>query len=172
MFALIILAVIFGLFFGVLKYLAPFTEWARRWLEAIRAWWANLFGQKTSTVRKSRADEARPLAPVRPPPFSAYSNPFADGTADGRDPSELIAYSFEAFDAWAWDRDAGREPTETALEFARRVGEAFPDRAESVARLANLYTRMAYSTLPIPGNALVVLEEVWEELVHGAGVGV
>ena len=171
-FALIILAVIFGLFFGVLKYLAPFTDWARRWLEGIRAWWANLFGKKVDTVRRSAGVDAKPLAPVRPPPFSAYSNPFADGTADGRDPAELIAYTFEAFDAWAWDRDAGREPTETALEFARRVGEAVPDRAEALARLTNLYTRMAYSTLPIPGNAPAVLEDVWEQLVHGAGVGV
>src|SRR4029434_1749923 len=87
--------------------------------------------------------EALPQAAVRPPPFTDYSNPFADGSAERREPAELIAYTFEALDAWAWDRDAGRDSSETALEFARKLGEAFPDHAEVFAKLANLYTRMA-----------------------------
>jgi hypothetical protein len=29
---------------------------------------------------------------------------------------------------------------------------------------------MAYSTLPLPGNALSTLEEAWEQMVHGAAV--
>src|SRR5262249_10231730 len=141
-----------------------------RWLDGIRAWWASLFGKKEVAARTA-PEEAKPLAPVRPPPFSEYSNPFADGTSDGRDPAELIAYTFEALDAWAWDRGAGREPTETPLEFARRLGEAFPDHAEVFARLAALYTRMAYSTLPLPNTARTTLEEAWEQMVHGAPVG-
>ena len=168
-FAIVAVLVVFGLFFGVLKYLAPFTDWARRWLDGIRAWWASLFGKKVNPDRKAGSEEAKPLAPVRPPPFTAYSNPFADGTAETRDPAELIAYTFEALDAWAWDRGAGREPAETALEFARRLGEAFPDHAEAFAKLATLYTRMAYSTLPLPSTALATLEEVWEQMVHGSG---
>ena len=80
-------------------------------------------------------------------------------------PAELIAYTFEALDAWAWDRAAGRDPAETPLEFARRLGEAF-------AKLANLYTRMTYSTLPLPGTALATLEEAWEQMIHGVAVTV
>lgn len=169
-FGILALLIVFGLFFGVLKYLAPFTDWARRWLEGIRAWWASLFGAK-SAARVSGTAEAKPLAPERPPPFSDYSNPFADGTAEGRDPAELVAYTFEALDAWAHDRDAGRDPTETALEFARRLGEAFPDHADAFDKIAGLYTRMSYSTLPLPGTTLTTLEEVWEQMVHGAAVG-
>jgi hypothetical protein len=169
-FAIIAVLVVFGLFFGVLKYLAPFTDWARRWLDGIRNWWASLFGKKPAAARAT-TEQAKPLAPVRPPPFSEYSNPFADGTAEGRDLAELIAYAFEALDAWAWDRGAGREPTETPLEFARRLGKAFPDHAGIFTRLATLYTRMAYSTLPLPDTATATLEEVWEQMVHGAPVG-
>ena len=169
-FAIVAVIVILALFFGVLKYLAPFTDWARRWLEGIRAWWAGLFGT-TGRARQEAAADATPQAAMRPPPFSLYSNPFSDGTADRREPEELISYTFEAFDAWAWDRDAGREPTETPLEFAHKVGEGFPDHADAFTRLANLYTRLAYSELPLPEDALAVLESVWEELVHGAGVG-
>jgi len=170
-FAIVAVLVIFGLFFGVLKYLAPFTDWARRWLEGIRAWWANLFG-KSGATRTATKTEAQPLAPVRPPPFSAYSNPFADGTAEGRDTAELIAYTFEALDAWAWDRDSGREPTETPLEFVKRLSEAFPDHADAYGKLATLYTRMAYSQRPLPGTARGTLEAAWEQMVHGAPVGV
>ncbi|QJW99518.1 DUF4129 domain-containing protein [Frigoriglobus tundricola] len=170
-FALVAVLVIFGLFFGVLKYLAPFTDWARRWLEGIRAWWASLFGP-SSVARKTAAAEAQPLAPVRPPPFSAYSNPFADGTAEGRDTAELVAYTFEALDAWAWDRDSGREPTETPLEFVGRLGEAFPDHANAYGKLATLYARMAYSRRPLPATARSTLEAAWEQMVHGASVSV
>jgi hypothetical protein len=168
-FALVALVVIFALFFGVLRYLAPFTDWARRWLEGIRAWWASLFGG-ANRARPAAAVEEKPLAPVRPPPFSAYSNPFADGTAETREPAELVAYTFEALDAWAWDRAAGREAAETPLEFARRLGEAFPDHAEVFAKVASLYTRLAYSRLPLPDTTLATLEEAWEQMVHGAPV--
>jgi hypothetical protein len=170
-FAIVAVIVIFALFFGVLKYLAPFTDWARRWLEGLRAWWASLFGKASRERERPEQSQVKPLAPVRPPPFSDYSNPFADGTAEDRDAAELIAYTFEALDAWAWDRNAGREPTETPLEFARRLGEAFPDLAEAFAKLANLYTRMAYSTLTLPDTTLATLEEAWEQMVHGAPVG-
>ena len=169
-FAIVAVIVIFALLFGVLKYLAPFTDWARRWLEGIRAWWANLFGKASRERQRPEQSDAKPLVPVRPPPFSEYSNPFADGTSDRRDPAELIAYTFEASDAWAWDRNVGRDPAETPLEFAHRVGEVFPDHADPFARLANLYTRMAYSALPLPDEALAVLEDIWEQMVHGAAV--
>ncbi len=170
-FALVALLIVFGIFFGILKYLAPFTDWARRWLEGIRAWWANLFGKANRQRELAGSSAPVPLGPVRPPPFTEYSNPFADGTAEGRDPAELIAYTFEALDAWAWDRDAGREPPETALEFARRLGEAFPDHAEIFTKLATLYARMAYSELPLPNTARATLEAAWEQMVHGAPVG-
>jgi hypothetical protein len=169
-FAIIAVLVVFGLFFGVLRYLAPFTDWARRWLDGIRAWWASLFGG-SGRARRVAAEAVGPTAPVRPPPFSAFSNPFADGTAEQRDPAELIAYTFEALDAWAWDRGAGREPAETPLEFARRLGEAFPDLAEAFGKLAGLYARMAYSDLPLPDATLATLEDGWEQMVHGAPVG-
>lgn len=170
-FAVVALLVVFGLFFGVLKYLAPFTDWARRWLDGIRNWWASLFGKSQANPGREAGGATPPLAPVRPPPFADYSDPFADGTAEGRDPAELVAYTFEALDAWAHDRGAGREPTETPLEFSRRLGEAFPEQAGAFARLATLYTRLAYSTLPLPGNALALLEEAWEQMVRGSAVG-
>ena len=167
-FAVVVFLVLAGIALAVLRYLAPFTEWARRLLDALRNWWANLFGRNKPGRAREEAAAAEPVGPVRPPPFTAYSNPFEDGTADGRDPAELVEYTFAAVDAWAWDRGHGRRPAETPLEFAARLGDEFPHLADALRRLANLYARMAYSTAPLPADTPEQLEQFWDQLVHGA----
>jgi hypothetical protein len=166
-FAVIAFLVLAAVVLGVLKYLAPFTEWARNLLDAIRNWWASLFGGRASRTREEAAAVAE-RGPVRPPPFSAFSNPFEDGTASGREPAELVVYTFAALDSWAWDRGHGRHATETPLEFAARLADEFPGRGAVIQQLAHLYARVAYSTAPLPANARATLEAVWDELVHGA----
>lgn len=168
---LVVLLIIGVLFFGVLKYLAPFTAWARNLLDAIRNWWANLFGG-SSVVKVKEAFAEGPRGPQRPPPFSEYSNPFADGSAENRREVELTAYTFEALDAWAWDRGHGRTATETPLEFAARLGKEFPDLEQEFRRLASLYARAAYAFGPLPNETKAFLEQFWEALIHGTAVAV
>jgi hypothetical protein len=168
-FAVVAVLVVLAVVLGVLRYLAPFTDWARRLLDGLRNWWANLWGRKAQGANTPRSVE--PAGPVRPPPFHTFSNPFADGTADGRDPAELAAYTFAALDSWAWDRGGGRDPTETPLEFAVRLIELFPDLAEPLARFAEAYAPLAYSDAPPPPGAVAALEEVWDAMVHGVAVG-
>ena len=103
----------------------------------------------------------------RPPPFTSYSNPFADGSAERRDPEELVEYTFEAFDSWAWDRGQGRLASETPIEFAVRVGVDREDSEKTFRRMANLYARVAYAEGPLPEETLAFLEQFWEQLVHG-----
>ncbi|MBY0512450.1 MAG: DUF4129 domain-containing protein [Gemmataceae bacterium] len=168
-FAVIAFLAIVGVVLAVLRYLAPFTDWAKNLLDALRNFWASLFGsKKQSSSDRDFAPEA--LGPVRPPPFHDFSNPFEDGTASGRDPRELVAYTFAALDAWAWDRGHGRQEMETPLEFAARLGGEFAELRESLKRFAALYARAAYSTLPLPADVRQQLEAFWDELVHGAGV--
>jgi hypothetical protein len=167
-FAILAFLVIVGIALAILRYLAPFTEWARNLLDALRNWWASLFGGKKATRAREEEAVAAPPGPVRPPPFTTFSNPFEDGTADGREPAELVEYTFAAVDAWAWDRGHGRQPTETPLEFAARLGEEFPALAEALRRLANLYARVAYSTAALPADVPAQLEQFWDQLIHGA----
>jgi hypothetical protein len=166
--ALVVVLVVVFVILAVLRYLAPFTNWAQRLLDAIRNWWANLWG-KANPDRKVGGELAAPLGPQRPPPFHAFSNPFADGSAGGRDPAELVAYTFMALDSWAWDRDAGRDEAETPLEFISRLIDAYPDIAETLARFARLYAKVSYSHSPPPDDALEALEETWDGLIHGVG---
>ena len=164
--AIVIFLVVVGIVLALLKYLSPFTAWARNLLDALRNWWAGLFGK--GTVRRPTADsgEASPLE-KRPPPFTSYSNPFADGSAERREAEELVEYTFEAFDSWAWDRGQGRHPSETPIEFAVRVGVEREDSEKSFRRMANLYARVAYAEGPLPEETLAFLEQFWEQLVHG-----
>lgn len=167
--AVVVFLVIVLFALAILRYLAPFTEWARNLLDALRNWWAGLFGRKASPGREPGEvveDRGRP----RPPPFHTFSNPFEDGTAGGRDPEELVEYTFSALDSWAWDRGHGRQPTETPLEFAARLGEEFTDFAASLRRLATLYARVAYATGPLPADTPQFLEQFWDQLIHGADV--
>ena len=101
----------------------PFTGWAQRLLDAIRNWWAGLWGGRKASPERAVERQRQLAGPRRPPPFHAYSNPFADGSAEARDPADLVAYTFDALDAWAWDRDAGRESPETPLEFLARLAD-------------------------------------------------
>jgi hypothetical protein len=168
--AIVIVVVVCLILLAVLRYLAPFTEWARNLLDAILNWWANLFGSKKTTPKVSPMPAA-PAGPQRPPPFSDYSNPFSDGSAANRRPEELVGYTFEALDAWAWDHGAGRDPAETPFEFTARLGTQFPELDASVKRLANLYARIAYAIGPLPRDTKQFLETLWDELTHGAPVG-
>jgi hypothetical protein len=154
-------AVVVGIAVFVLRYLAPFTDWARNLLD----WLKGLFARKPKRERLREDEDGGTDAEVeRPPPFSAFDNPFADGTARRRDPAELVEYTFAAFDAWAWDRDRGREPGETPLEFAIRVGHDYADLDEPGFRLANLYVRVLYSRSPLPGDTRKTLAEFWDHL--------
>src|SRR5262249_21575957 len=117
--ALIVLAFVFR---GALKYLGNFMPWARNWLDSLRAWWARLWGQKDPDVVEDLVVVERP----RHKPFTSFSNPFADGTGEGRSVEELVEYSFAALEAWANDRNHPRQPYETPLEFATRLGTTFP----------------------------------------------
>jgi hypothetical protein len=167
-FAILAILVVIGIALAILRYLAPFTDWARNLLDALRNWWASLFGGKKPGRAREEAAVVEQLGPVRPPPFTVFGNPFEDGTAEGRDPAELLEYTFAAVDSWAWDRGHGRQPTETPREFAARLGEEFPALADELRRLANLYARMAYSTAPLPADTPAQLEQFWDQLVHGA----
>ena len=164
--AIVIFLVVVGIVLVLLKYLAPFTAWARNLLDALKNWWAGLFGRKTK-ARAAASAEADPRGQNRPPPFASYSNPFADGSAERRDAEELVEYTFEAFDSWAWDRGKGRLPAETPLEFAVRLGAELEDFDQAVRRMANLYARVAYAEGELPEATIAFLEQFWEQLVHG-----
>ena len=157
----IVIAVIVGLVYFFLKFLAPFTAWAKNLLD----WLKSLFAKKNRKAKAEDGEEtAAEKAIERPPPFSEFPNPFADGSAKKKSLISLVEYSFAAMDSWAWDRETGRTPDETQNEFAARIGEEYPDLDEVGRKLANLYVRVLYSGEALPAESLATLIEFWRTI--------
>jgi hypothetical protein len=161
-FAALALAVLFVLFRSGLQFLAGFTDWARRLLEAWNNFWASLFGGRRGGKKSEEAAEEAGR-PERVVPFSAFPNPFAGGPAGMATP-ELVKYSFAALQAWARERDLGRQPGETALEFTERLGDELPALEAELRRLAALYARAVYARGGLPPNAVELVRQFWEKL--------
>jgi hypothetical protein len=161
-FALIALAVVFVLLRSGLQFLANFTDWARRLLDALRNFWANLFGG----ARRAKEEEAQAEIEerkLRERPFASFRNPF-DGGRSRMELPELIRYTFAAAQAWARERDLGRQPGETPLEFADRVGAEVPALEADLQRLALLYARAVYSRGGLPASSVELLRQFWQRL--------
>jgi hypothetical protein len=162
-FAALALAVVFVLLRSGLQFLAGFTEWARRLLDAWNNFWAGLFGGRRAAKKTEAEQDAEAERAIRSVPFSAFPNPFAGGPG-GMAPPELVKYTFAAFQAWARERDLGRQPGETALELAERVGGELPALEADLRRLAALYARAVYSLGGLPPNTVELMRQFWERL--------
>ncbi|HEY7312449.1 MAG TPA: DUF4129 domain-containing protein [Gemmataceae bacterium] len=161
-FALIGLAVLFFVFRSGLQFLANFSDWARRLLDALRNFWANLFGGQRQTAEEKEQVEQEERK-LRERPFASFRNPFAGGRS-GMAAPELIRYTFAAVQAWARERDLGRQPGETPLEFANRVGGEVPALEKDLQRLAALYARAVYARGGLPADSMDVLRQFWQRL--------
>jgi hypothetical protein len=156
-----------------LKHLAQFTLWAANLAAALQAWWLRLWPRRTSQSAAATEEAQEEVLE----PFSAFTNPFLDGTAERRSPAELVRYSFEALQAWARERDLGRQQGETPLEFVQRLGAEVPSVEAHTRRLAALYVRVAYARGSLPGSSAATVWQFWQQLTEvverplSAGVG-
>jgi hypothetical protein len=163
-FAVLAVVVLLALLRGGLGFLANFTDWAKRLLEAWKNFWANLFGEpKPEATGDGPAAEPIPMK-KHVKPFSAFSNPFDSGSAELMQERELVRYTFEALEAWAHERDLGRRDDETALEFVRRVGEEVPALEAEAQRLAQLHARAEYAREKLPAGTAEEVRAFWEQL--------
>jgi hypothetical protein len=166
------IGVLLWLAWKFLKHLAHFTSWAARLVAALQAWWQNLWPRRGMAAPEAEADEEE-----LPRPFSSFPNPFLNGTAEWRTPGDLVRYSFEALQAWARERDLGRQPGETPLEFVQRLGSEVPALETDARRLATLYVRLAYARGGLPGSTVAAMRQFWQQLTEvverplSAGVG-
>ncbi|TMQ31827.1 MAG: DUF4129 domain-containing protein [Planctomycetota bacterium] len=161
-FTVVAVIVLFFVLRSGLRFLANFTDWARRLLAMLSAWWAGLFGGKGGAEMESAAATAERKA--RPRPFASFHNPFLDGSAQQQSPEEVVRYSFEALHSWAWERGLGRQPEETPIEFADRLVQDFPAMDTQTRRLASLYARVAYAHGRLTPASLGAVKEFWDRL--------
>jgi hypothetical protein len=161
-FAVLAVVVVVFLLRQGLGFLANFTDWARNLLNALKAFWARLFGGGKKQLQEEQIIVEEPG--VRPRPFSAFRNPFHDGRAEQMSPQNLVRYSFAALQAWGWERGLGRAVDETPLEFADRLGNELPALEADARKLAILYGRVAYFCGSLPGGSTAAVEQFWQHL--------
>jgi hypothetical protein len=167
--------VIFFLLRSGLKFLANFTHWAKGLLAALRALWEGLWGWGSKSTSEEEAAEEAEAARARP--FASFRDPFLSGEAEGMSHGQLVRYSFEALQAWAQERELGRQVGETPFEFARRIGSETPALEEGALRLANYYVTIAYARGSLTRACREPLRQFWQTLAEvverpmSAGVG-
>jgi hypothetical protein len=147
------------LIFGLIRYGGDF--W-RGLVAFIRSLLAGLgFGW-----RRRKDDEDGPAEESAPPPrpFASYANPFDAGLDHEFTPDDLIIYSFEALEAWAYEHELARSPHETPMEFVGRVAEARPGLGPDSARLVGYFVAIVYGHQGFRSEVLPPLRRFWRTL--------
>jgi hypothetical protein len=163
-FGILGLVVLFFVLKSGLQFLANFTNWIKNLLDALRAFWERLFGGAKREGASAGDAEQGEAETARPRPFASFQNPFTDGRADHLPPDEVVRYTFVALQSWAWERGLARQPQETPLEFAGRIGLEMPGLDADARRLAALYARAVYARGTLPASSLGAVRQFWEKL--------
>ena len=158
---ILLIAVMVGaLIFGLFRY-------GMAILLALRDLFASLFGGLFIARREKRAKEAGLQAMESPPPprpFSTFVNPFNNGLARKLSPDDLVLYSFEALEAWAFEHHLGRASNETPNEFLGRLGRARSDLQQDAAALVGYFVAIVYGQRGFQAEILPALRGFWRTI--------
>jgi hypothetical protein len=159
---LIIAAGVVALIFGLFRY-------GRAMFQALCALLASLLGGLFIAQRQKPAKDApaasEPAAPPRP--FASFVNPFDNGLVQRFSPDDLVIYSFEALEAWAWEHNLARAPHETPIEFVHRLGQARADLRPDATRLVRFFVTIVYGQRGFQAEVLPALRQFWRSLQSG-----
>ncbi|MCB9938389.1 MAG: DUF4129 domain-containing protein [Planctomycetaceae bacterium] len=144
------------------KYWAQVRDAVRNFIQAMREFWARLFGGSVAPATETLEEAVDTAAPPRP--FSDFPDPFRSGLAKQLPLDQLIKYSFEAFEAWSRERGFTRRRDETPHEFAQHVAQSGTGVSQEAIRLAELYSRAAYSRETMPQASGQLLQQLWQRL--------
>lgn len=154
------------IFLAIIGYLvwrnrAQVMEALRNFWQAIRDLLDRLFGRRQADAAAD--EEPRVLAPP-PPRFADFPDPFVTGDARRWSPRDLVAYSFQALEAWGREHGCQRDPEQTPHEFARALFMCEASVGHEAAGLADLYCCAAYSSGTLPRDRVVGLRELWQTM--------
>jgi hypothetical protein len=159
---------------GICIVIYGLIRYGRDFLRALRAFLASLLaGLGFGWGKKRDQDEggaaAEPAAPPRP--FASFVNPFDAGLDHQLTPDDLVIYSFEALEAWAYEHELARSPHETPMEFASRVADVRADLGPDATRLVGYFVAIVYGRQGFRSEILPPLRRFWRAL-EGSGEAV
>ena len=143
---------------ALLMYHKQIAAAIQQFLNNLRLW-------LTSGARETESPLAVSETLAIPPrPFSSFDDPFRSGLAQKVSMTELVAYSFSALEAWAFDAGVPRDQSQTPLEFARTLGERHPEVKPILSSFTELVTLVAYAPGQAPESGLETLKRFWQSL--------
>ncbi|MBL9173410.1 MAG: DUF4129 domain-containing protein [Verrucomicrobiales bacterium] len=128
--------------------------------EAIRELWRDLLslGRRQAGARSGKP--SRGNNPI-PKPFAHYRNPFSDPRLSRLPAPEIVAYSFEALQAWCAGCGLPRQDEETPIEFSDRVVQSLPEFTHPIQTTVQTYSRYAYGSRPPTSDELNSVRQLW-----------
>ena len=149
---------------GLIVIVGLFWYW-RDLVAVLRAILASILGGLGfGWTRRGDKDEPTGAEELSAPPrpFASYANPFDVGMDRQVTPEDLVIYSFEALEAWAYENQLARSPNETPVEFAGRIVEARVAVGPEAARLAGYFTAIIYGRQSFGPDLLPPLRRFWQ----------
>jgi hypothetical protein len=125
-------------------------------------WLSNLFSG-TSNETTAVTTATFETAAERPQPFASFNNPF-HGTLK-MSPREVIHYSFQALEAWAYEKGIERRDDQTPNEFTREVAYNAKIIGTNIEQLGKLYSQEAYAPNSVASSHLPELQAFWSVLL-------
>ena len=161
------------LYHGIFIVVVGYLVWRYRqavlpallnFFSALREFWEQLFGRRKSEQTAAVAPAAAAATGPPPRPFADFQDPFATGATRGYSPRQLVAYSFQALEAWSRERGWARGAEQTPHEFAQQLGAREARVAVDVRSLADLYCQAAYSPQTLTPESVAGLRRLWQIL--------
>ena len=125
-------------------------------------WLSNLFSG-TSDETETEATDTIETIVERPQPFATFNNPF-QGTLK-MSPREVIHYSFQALEAWAYEKGIEHREDQTPNEFTREVARNAQTIGPNIEQLGKLYSQEAYAPNSVASSHLAELQTFWSVLL-------
>ena len=125
-------------------------------------WLSNLFSG-TSDETVTEATDTIETIVERPQPFATFNNPF-QGTLK-MSPREVIHYSFQALEAWAYEKGIEHREDQTPNEFTREVARNAQTIGPNIEQLGKLYSQEAYAPNSVASSHLAELQTFWSVLL-------